>query len=551
MLKRLEIQNYAIIEALQLDLTKGLTIVTGETGAGKSILLGALGLIMGKRADTKVLYEADKKCVVEGVFDISEYKLKSFFKSEDLDYEPELIIRRVISPNGKSRAFINDEPTNLSLLKSLSDHLIDLHQQFDTLDLHSVSFQTKTIDGLAKTTKLVTAYQEDYTKYQDAKKQLHILEERHKIANQEIDFLSFQMKEFDEAAFINGEQIEKEKQLDKLSNAEEITRVAALINHTLEDGDTSITNTLQTIISDLSSVMSADDMLAQLYERLVSVQEELRDIAIESGNIAESTEYDEGLIEELNNRLSLIYRIQKKHNVNTLDELLNIQDKIYNQLQGFGDITSDIDTLKSTIIKLEKILVEKAKIISEKRKITAPSFEKKIHQMLVPLSMEHAYIKVDIQPLEKPGPSGMDKITFLFCPNKGSDYLPLKNVASGGEISRLTLCIKSLVADAMTLPTLIFDEIDTGVSGEVAARMGIILAGLAKKHQVISITHSPQIAGKADSHYFVHKNDKADRTVTAIKKLDKESRVIEIAKMLSGNPPSAAALENAKELMAN
>ena len=549
MLKRLEIQNYAIIESLELDLTKGLTIVTGETGAGKSILLGALGLIMGKRADTKVLYEADKKCVVEAVFDISDYNLKSIFEDEDIEYEKETIIRRVISPNGKSRAFINDEPANLSVLKALSDNLVDLHQQFDTLDLHSVSFQTKTIDALAGTIDLVNDYQKEYTEYTKAKKSLAELEEKHRNSNQEMDFLNFQMKEFNDAELMDGEQEEKEKQLVKLTNAEDIQKIGHLLNHTLDDGEPSVIDTIQSLLNDLSNVLDSDEALGSLYERLSATQEELRDIAKEGGNIADDTEYDEAMIDEINARLNLIYRLQKKHNTNSLEELLKIQDSISDKLLSFGDITGDIENLKTKLLKLEASLIKKAKSISSKRKKISASFEKNVHDLLVPLSMENAHIKVSIEALEKPGPSGMDAISFLFAPNKGSDFKPLKDIASGGEISRLTLCIKSLVADAMTLPTLIFDEIDTGVSGEVASRMGEILAGLAKKHQVLSITHSPQIAAKANKHYFVYKNDKEKRTVTGVKELDQESRITEIAKMLSGNPPSDAAIANAKELM--
>jgi DNA repair protein RecN (Recombination protein N) len=322
-----------------------------------------------------------------------------------------------------------------------------------------------------------------------------------------------------------------------------------LLNHTLEGNEPSVIDTIQSLLNELSNVMDSDEALAQLYERLSAIQEELRDIAIEGGNISDDTEYDESLIEEINNRLNLIYRLQKKHNVNTLEELIAVQDGISNQLSSFGDISGEIEVLKSKLVKLEDSLVKRAQQISTKRKKIAPAFEKSVHNLLIPLSMENAFIKVSIEPLDKPGPSGMDTISFLFAPNKGSDFKPLKDIASGGEISRLTLCIKSLIADAMTLPTLIFDEIDTGVSGEVASRMGEILASLAKKHQVLSITHSPQIAGKADKHYFVHKNDKENRTVTAVKELDEEERIVEIAKMLSGNPPSNAAIENAKELI--
>ena len=417
------------------------------------------------------------------------------------------------------------------------------------MDLHSVSFQTKTIDALAGTIDSVSAYQVEYSEYTKAKRKLGELETKHRNSNQEMDFLNFQMKEFNDAELMEGEQEEKEKQLVKLTNAEDIQKIGRLLNHTLEDGEPSVIDTIQILLNDLSNVMDSDEALSQLYERLTATQEELRDIAKEGENIADDTEYDEVLIEEINSRLNLIYRLQKKHNTNTLSELLEIQEKISTQLSSFGDITQDIEDLKNKINKLEKSLTKQAKIISDRRNKIAPSFEKSIHKLLVPLSMENAFIQVAIDPLEHPGPSGMDTISFLFAPNKGSDFKPLKDIASGGEISRLTLCIKSLVADAMTLPTLIFDEIDTGVSGEVASRMGEILAGLANKHQVLSITHSPQIAGKADKHYFVYKNDKENRTVTGVKELDKEGRTTEIAKMLSGNPPSAAAIENAKELM--
>jgi len=549
MLKRLEIQNYAIIESLDLRLENGLTIITGETGAGKSILLGALGLIMGNRADSRVLYQTDQKCYVEATFDISEYNLQDFFKKEELEYEEELIIRRVINTSGKSRAFINDEPTTLSILKELTEQLVDLHQQFDTLDLHSVSFQTKTIDAIAGNLEIVEAYNEEYRHFQKIKRQLNVLVEEHKQANQEMDFLSFQMNEFNEAELMNGEKEEKEQLLEKLSNAEDIQRVGTMIYHRIEDGEMTVNDTLTDLGNELSSFASADKELESLYERLISAQEELRDLALAAQRIADNTEFDEGHIEELKQRLDLIYRLEKKHHVGSLEELLEVQDDIARRLDSFGDLSENIAKLEKEISKVEKSLIDKAVVIRKSREKAIPEFEKAIHEMLVPLSMENAFVKVEMEALDSPGPSGMDKITFLFSPNKGSSYKPLKDIASGGEISRLTLCIKSLIADAMTLPTLIFDEIDTGVSGEVASRMGEILSKLSDGHQIISITHSPQIAAKADKHYFVHKHDKEDRTVTAVKLLQKEERIIEIAKMLSGNPPSDAAIANAKDLL--
>lgn len=551
MLKRLEIKNYAIIEKLELQLDKGLTIITGETGAGKSILLGALGLIMGKRADSKVLYNKDQKAVVEATFDVASYDLKPWFEANELDYEAEVIIRRVVSPNGKSRAFLNDEPANLTVLKSLTEELVDMHQQFDMLDIHSVSFQTNTVDALADNLEEMKIYRSGYQSYLKSKRDLATLVAKQQTANNEIEFLNFQMSEFNELDLVEGEQEEKEQLLTRLNNSEDIQRIGTLIGHEVEESDDSIKDKLRVLANELDSIKEGDKNLTELSDRMMAVMEELSDIGRTASDIADATEYDGELIQELSDRLDAIYKLQQKHNVTTLTELIAVQEAIDQKLQGFGDLTNEIAKLESAVAKLESSLTKQAEKISKARKAVSPTIEKDIKKMLQTLSMEHAELKIELDKSDGLTPSGLDKANFYFRANKGGTFNPLKDVASGGEISRLTLCLKSMIAGATVLPTLIFDEIDTGVSGDVAGKMGDILSELAHGHQVISITHSPQIAAKADSHYFVYKEDKPDRTVTGVRQLDSAERVTEIAKMLSGNPPSAAAVANAKELLKN
>lgn len=549
MLKKLEIKNYAIIEHLDILFDEGLTIITGETGAGKSILLGALGLIMGKRADTKILYEKEQKAVVEATFHIKEYDLREWFDQHDIDYTDELTIRRIISPSGKSRAFVNDEPTNLSKLKELTDFLVDMHQQFDTLDIHNVSFQTNTVDILAGNESLMEQYTDQYKIYLRHKRNLEQLRERQSNAQNEMDFLNFQMSEFESLALVGGEQIEKEQQLNRLNSAEDIQRTCQQLSHLIESSESNILDLLRPLINDLDRIKDTDSALGSLSERLHSVVEELNDLSKDAERIAEDTEYNPEAIDQLNERLSAIYKMQQKHNVQTLDDLLEVQARIEQDLKGFGDLTDEISQVEKNIEKLEKVLTAEAKTIAQKREKIIPELEQKMQKMLASLSMENAFLKVQLDPTDGLSPSGLNKATFYFKANKGNDFQLLKDVASGGEIARLTLCLKSLVADYAVLPTLIFDEIDTGVSGDVAGKMGNILAQLSKGHQVISITHSPQIAARAHKHYFVYKEDRADRTITNIRSLDNDSRIQEIAKMLSGNPPSAAAIQNAQELI--
>ncbi|MDA9358750.1 DNA repair protein RecN [Saprospiraceae bacterium] len=549
MIISLEIQNYAIIEKLHVALDKGLNIITGETGAGKSILLGALGLIMGKRADTKVLYHQDRKCIVEANFNIKSYDLKGFFEANNLDYEIELIIRREISPVGKSRAFVNDTPVTLAILQELTKSLVDMHQQFDTLDIHSSKWQMEVLDSLAGNTKLLSAYQLEFKEYKVAEKRLKTLEKEAANALKELDYITFQFTELDEASLEFDEQESKEQLLNRLAGTEDIQRVANSAYFAIDESEQSIINQLQIISQDLDNIKELDPKLSESYDRILSSLEELRDIAAVLQDVNESVEHDPNLAQETKERLDMIYRLQKKHQVVSIEELLTIQTDLHTRINSQQKMDGEINEIASKMHKLDTNLKVTAKKLSTNRKKIAKSFAKDIEMLLATLSMEHAKIDARLTDSDQLTPNGMDKVDYYFSANKGGTLGALKNVASGGEISRLTLVIKSLVASSMALPTLIFDEIDTGVSGEVANRMAEIISKLAKKHQVMSITHSPQIAAKAQHHYFVYKHETETRTITNIKLLSANDRILEIAKMLSGNPPSDAAVANAKELI--
>lgn len=549
MIKSLQIKNYAIIDDLEINFSDGLTIITGETGAGKSILLGALGLIMGKRADTKSLYDTSRKCVVEGIFAVKKYALKSFFDEHDIDYDDEVLVRRELTPSGKSRAFINDTPVNLKLLQQLSNALIDLHQQFDTLDIHNVSFQLRMIDALAGNDKLLAGYQTNYSKFQSNRRRLQQLLQQTEQAAREVDFINFQLDEFNKAELLPDEQEKLEAEIQRLSNAEDIKRTLSATFLRLSEDEQSVVSQLENISIALNGVSKFDPRLEKLQERFDGILIELQDIAGEFEQVADNTEFDGERIQEIQERLDLIYRLQNKHHVQSNQELLDIQEELQKQLDTFGDLSDEIEKLEATIDQQEKVLRDIAWQLRQSRQKVIPSFEDKVHERLTLLSMKNARLQVEVTSLDELTSTGLDEINFLFAANKGSRMQMIKDVASGGEISRLTLITKSLVASAIPLPTLIFDEIDTGVSGDVALKMGSILRDLSNEHQIVSITHSPQIASKADTHYFIYKQDKIDRTVTNVRELSQEERVRAIATMLSQNPPTTSALENARELL--
>ena len=549
MLQQLHIENYAIIDSLKIEFDKGLTIMTGETGAGKSIILGALGLILGKRADTSVLYDKSRKSIIEADFKIKGYKLEPFFEAYELDFDEELIIRREISSTGKTRAFINDTPVKLNVLQELSTQLVDLHQQFDTQEIFKSSFQQKVLDALAKNDKTLSEYQAVYKAFQKDTKELKALKEKSRNVNTEAEFINFQLQEFNEAELQAGEQNQAEEDLNRLNNSEEIKKISTSSYYEILENDGSLIERLEEISRQVENFSSVDPKIQEIYEQLVSAKEELRSVAIGLQDYGDSVEYDEQRINQLNERLEIIYQLQSKHKVDSVDELLSIQAELESRVTNNEAIDAKIKTLSASIQKHEQKLAKFAKTLSDKRKKTSPSLEKAIKKLLSELSMKNAQIKVDLKTMESFGSTGKDQIEFLFSANLGGEFKPLKSVASGGETSRLALCIKSIIADVMHLPTMIFDEIDSGVSGEVALKMGQILSELSQKHQLLSITHSPQIASKADRHFYIYKEVKDKRTVTGIKTLNKSERVTEIAKMLSGDPPSKAAKSNAKELI--
>lgn len=549
MIRSLQILNYAIIEELEIRFSEGMTIVTGETGAGKSILVGALGLIMGNRADTKVLYIEDQKCMVEALFDIRKYGLRSFFEENDLDYEDELLIRREITPSGKSRAFVNDTPVNLKILQELSSSLVDLHQQFDSLDIHNVSFQLRMIDALADNKPHLEKYQLLYRRYQTDRRQLAELIERNENSARESDFINFQLEEFNKAELIGGELEQLEEELARLTNAEEIKKTLGAAFRRLSESEHSVISQLEELGAGLYNLRKVYSGLNDLYERFQGLTAELQELSGEFEKIAEDTEYDPERIMEVQQRLDLIYRLQKKHGAATVEELLEIQQNMQRKLEAFNDLSAEIDHLQTQVKQEEKELVQMALELRARRMSVVESFEAKVLSMLALVAMEHAQLKVEFTALEELSPTGLDELHFLFAANRGSRLQDIKDVASGGELARLTLVIKSLVAGAIPLPTLIFDEIDTGISGDVALKMGGILRKLSNQHQVVTITHSPQVASKADAHYFVYKEVRDDRTVTKVRKLNQEERVRAIATMLSQSPPTESAIENAKELL--
>jgi len=550
MIKTLHIRNYAIIEELEVHFSEGLTILTGETGAGKSIVLGALGLIMGKRADTKSLFNDAQKCIVEAVFNISEYNIQSFFEINDIDYDPETVVRREITPTGKSRAFVNDTPVNLKVLQQLSGSLVDLHQQFDTKDIHDVSFQLRMVDALADNNSPLADYQQLFRSYRKHQLQLAKLIKQSELAAKETDFLTFQLEELNTAVLIGGEQEELEQTLSKLNNAETIKKKLSQAFMVLGEQEQSVVSQLNTINVSLNQIRNFHPDIEAVLSKYEGITLELEEVAKEFEQIAESTEYDGAKIIEAQERLDLIYRLQHKHHVTDITGLLTIQEELDTQLNSYADLSSETLQLEAIIDEEELKLKAIASSLSERRKSIVSSFQKRVHKLLSQLSMEHARIKVDISPSDTLLPSGMDIVEFLFAPNKGSKFRSIKNVASGGELSRLTLCIKSLVASSIPLPTLIFDEIDSGVSGDVALKMGHILRKLSNEHQVTVITHSPQVASKADVHYFIYKKVSNNRTYTKVRKLEGDEKIRAIATMLSQSPPSDYAIENAKELLA-
>ncbi|MBS1600309.1 MAG: DNA repair protein RecN [Bacteroidetes bacterium] len=551
MLKQLHIQNYAIIDDIVIDFSEKLNIITGETGAGKSILAGALALILGERADTSVLLHRDKKCYVEGIF-LTENKneIKIFLEENDLDADEELVIRREIGSNGKSRAFVNDTPVNLDQLRQLSWLLVDLHQQFDTLELSDSGFQREVLDALAGHAAILNKYQLSYQQLITVRKELQLLQEKQTQADKEADYNRYLFNELAEANFEDEELEKLNNELKLLNNSEAIKNTLSKVYYDLTESEQPVVQQLKLFLNQLQTYSSYHSALPNIITRLQSAQVELRDIASELEHLNDQVQYDPKRIEFINERISAGYRLLKKHNVQSTGELLILQRDLETKLKAVLDIAERINTKE----KETAALLEQTKLlavsISNNRHAQVKKLEQQVNELLIQVGMPNARLKVQIKEDEL-NYFGMDAVEFLFDANKSNRFEPIRKVASGGELSRLMLCIKSLIAKSMDLPTLFFDEIDSGISGEAAKQVGIILKDLSKKRQVICITHQPQIAGKADAHYFVYKEIGGEMIKTNIRLLTGDERVIAIAKMLSGEKPTAAALENAKEMVSN
>lgn len=548
MLTHLTIKNYALIRHLEMQPSSHLNVITGETGAGKSIMLGAIGLLMGNRADTKVLWDEEEKCVIEGVFNIKNYKLKSVFKSEDLDYDDQTVIRREISPGGKSRAFINDTPVTLEVMRRIGSILMDIHSQHETLQLGNQSFQLRLIDAYADNASLRDQYSEAWNTFVKKRKEFETLREQAETLRQEADFTRFQLDELVKADLQTDEQGNLESELKIMEHAEEIKNRFNTILNLLNQSEFSARNAISEIRSQLQAVSSYSNNYNALFERIESIRIELDDITNEIEHEEGKIEFDPTRSEWIKERLSTLYRLLKKHKATNAKELLVLQEN----LQQKSDLTSNLDeelsSAKQAYEKAEAEVNKLAAKLSESRRKAFDPLKKQLIRLLKELGIPDATLSIEIQST-LPGPSGTDKIDILFSANKGISPGPLAQVASGGEFSRLMFSIKYVMAEKSAMPTLILDEIDNGISGEIAIKLGNMMKSMAKEHQLIAISHLPQIAAKGAAHYFVFKDSSAKKTVSNIKRLTDSERVEEIAKMIGGANPSKVALENAQELL--
>jgi DNA repair protein RecN (Recombination protein N) len=550
MIKHLVIKNYALIENLEMEPSSHLNVITGETGAGKSIMLGALGLLLGNRADTKSLFNQERKCLIEAVFDIKEYDLKRLFDDADLDYENECIVRREIGANGKSRAFVNDTPVNLEVLRSLGNRLVDIHSQNETLNLADGNFQLSVIDQFAESTELRKKYRASFNEYLQSKKTLENLLKNEGDLKKEFDFNSFQLKELTEAELDDTDLESLQSKLEVLENAGEIKLKFGQATQILDESEYSVSQNLSQLLNDLKSIKDYSSEYNQLYDRLYSSYLELDDITKEISNLDDRIEVNEEELQITSERVDLLQRLLQKHQVNAITELISIRDEIQNSVSQVENLDEEIRNAKKETEALHQKSMEIGKKLSEQRQKSFSKLEKKLIELLSNLGMSDSQIKINRTESELSA-TGLDSISILFSANKGISPQPLKNVASGGEFSRLMFCIKYVLAEKTALPTMIFDEIDTGVSGEIALKMIQMMKQMSTNHQVISISHLPQFAAGGDAHYFVYKDNSADRSISKIKRLSDEERIESIAKMISGDNITESALESARELLAN
>lgn len=549
MIRKLYIQNYAIIDELEIEFKQGLNIITGETGAGKSILLGALSLIQGQRADTSVLKHNDRSCIVEVEFDISDYNLNEFFEANDIDYDDITTIRRQISENGKSRAFINEIPVNLNQLKELTEKLIDIHSQHQNLLLGNTRFQLDVLDAFAVSRDLLTDYRQLYDEFRKLKTELDRLEANAENAKRDFDYLSHQLNELNAANLRSGELDELEALQKQLTHASEIKTALEFSYGTLNADELAVLSKVKEIESNLRRIESVFSQAGNLISRIESCRIELKDIADEIDLLNSKVEVDDEQLHTVTQRIDLIYSLLNKHRLANFDELVEFRNQLENRVNEIAQIDFNLDEKRKALRILEQKLQEKSKNLSQIRTSSAPKVEQFVTELLQQLGIKHAVFRIRIEKLEEFQPWGTDRVTFYFSANKQIEPQELSRVASGGELSRLMLSLKSLLVKSTGLPTIIFDEIDTGVSGEIADRMGTIIYELAKGMQVINITHLPQIAAKGSNHFLVYKSVTNSQSSTGIKLLTPDERVVEIAKMLSGEKVTDAALMNAKELL--
>lgn len=550
MLKSLFIQNYVLIDSLDIEFANGFSVITGETGAGKSIILGALSLVLGQRADGKSIKKEADRCVIEATFDISLYQLEPFFIANDLEYDARhCILRRELYASGKSRAFVNDSPVGLNVLRSLGTRLIDIHSQHQNLMLGDSRFQLDVVDVLADNEIPLILYRKEFSRYQSLKRDLKELTEKSRQNRQEEDYIRFQLEQLHEARLTDGEQEMLEQEQETLSHAEEIKgalyKITELLSGDEQGGLLQIKEALQTATSLERFYPQAKEMA----ERLRSAYIDLNDLSSDADSQKEDVEFNPERMVFVEERLNLIYTLQQKHHLNSVAELIALQEKYTAQLQEIDSYDNQIEALQQQVDATFKELMQQASVLSEQRKIASLGLARQLVEMIAPLGMSNTRFSVDFKTKSSPDADGIDEICFLFSANKSGDLQPVANTASGGEISRLMLCLKAMIAGATALPAIIFDEVDTGVSGDIANKMGDIMHELGTKMQVMAITHLPQIASKGNAHYYVFKKEENDRTITQIKQMDTEERVIEIARMLSGAALTEASMANARDLL--
>lgn len=550
MLKSLSIENYALIDSLNIEFAPGFSVITGETGAGKSIILGALSLILGQRADARQIKQGENKCLVEGVFDVSKYDLKSLFDEHDWVYEGETcILRREIWANGKSRAFLNDSPVYLNDLKALGDRLIDIHSQHQNLALNDRQFQLLVVDALADTCLLRGEYVSAFHSFRSAAKVLADLKEASRKNKEEEDYLRFQYAALSEAALREGEQEELEAELEALTHSEEIKSGLFAVTNLLSGEDQNVEAMLKSALESVRNIQSVFPKADEIVQRLESAYLDLKDLRSETERLFDEIEFNPDRQQLVEDRLGVIYDLQKKHSVATVRQLIELRDNIGSKLQNIDSLEEKISSAENILSEKREQLFDLARRLSEKRLAAISDIEKELTSRLSYLGMPNARFECRITPKQQPDETGMDDVQFLFSANKNTDLLPVSQIASGGEISRLMLCVKAMIAGATALPTIIFDEIDTGTSGEMADKMGRIMQDMSRNMQVIAITHLPQIASKGDFHYIVYKKDTEDSTQTYMRQLSSEERITEIARLLSGAETTAQAIENAKVML--